>query len=93
MVNTMKEYQDLDNPLKLEIEKRMQKNCDSGSFRITKGLIDLAGSVGAVLNAIYDRAAEINAEFTISVEKASVFRGWEGPELVIFAPSTVDWSR
>ena len=89
----MAEYRDLDNPLKLEIEKRMQKNCDSGSFRITKGLIDLAGSVGAVINAIHDRAVEINAEFTVSVEKASVSRGWEGPELVMFAPSTVDWSR
>lgn len=89
----MPEYQDLDNPLKLEIEKRMPKNCDSGRFRITKGLIDMAGSVGAVLNSIYDRAEEINAEFTISVEKASVSMSWEGPEIIIFAPSTVDWSR
>ena len=89
----MSEYRDLDNPLKLEIEKRMQKNCDSGSFRITRGLIDMAGSVGAVLNAIYTRAAEINAEFTVSVERASISKGWEGSEIIIFAPSTVDWSR
>lgn len=89
----MPEYRDLDNPLKLEIEKRMQKNCDSGSFRITKGLIDMAGSVGAVLNAVYIRAAEINAEFTVSVEKASGSRSWEGTEIIIFAPSTVEWSR
>lgn len=89
----MAEYRDLDNPLKLEIEKRMQKNCDSGSFRITKGLIDMAGSVGAVLNAVYIRAAEINAEFTVSVERASISKGWEEPEIIIFAPSTVDWSR
>ena len=89
----MAEYRDLDNPLKLEIEKRMQKNCDSGSFQITKGLIDLAGSVGAVLNAVYDRAVEINAEFTVSFDKLSAYKSWEGTELVFYASSTVDWSR
>ena len=89
----MAEYRDLDNPLKIEIEKRMQKNCDSGSFQITKGLIDLAGSVGAVLNVVHARAVEINAEFTVSFDKLSAYKSWEGTERVFYASSTVDWSR
>ena len=89
----MSEYRDLENQLKLEIEKRMQNNCDSWSFQITDGLIDMAGSVGAVLNAIYARAIEIHVEFTVSVEKVSVARRWGGSELPVFAPSTVSWSR
>ena len=89
----MAEYRDLDNPLKLEIEKRMQKNCDSGSFRITKGLVDMAGSVGNVVNAIYARAIEIDAEFSIVVEKGVRYRISDTGAYGALMPSIVEWSR
>lgn len=90
----MTEYRDLDNPLAVEIEKRMQRTCESGVFTITRGLIDMAGSVGAVLNAVYDRAVVINAELNITVEKAHVSRAYgENLSNKFFSPTTVEWSR
>lgn len=89
----MPEYRDLDNPLQMEIERRMQKNCDSGSFTIPRGLVDLAGSMGAVLEAVYKRADQIDAEFTIEVEKDRSFRSSADTFVLRYAKTTVVWSR
>ena len=89
----MSEYRDLDNPLQMEIERRMQKNCDSGSFTIPRGLVDLAGSMGAVLEAVYKRADQIDVEFTIEVEKDRSFRSLENTYILRYATTTVSWSR
>lgn len=89
----MPEYRDLDSPLQMEIERRMQKNCDSGSFTIPRGLVDLAGSMGAVLEAVYKRADQIDAGFTIEVEKDRSFRSSADTFVLRYEKTTVSWSR
>lgn len=65
----MSEYRDLENNLIFEIERRMLKNCRSGSFEIDGVLLKLGGGfVGPVVDAIHQRAAVLGADIQITFD-------------------------
>lgn len=89
----MPEYKDVEVPIELEMIERMPKSLRSGTFIIGDDLIKLTGSLGAVIQAVIERANRVDASIEIHVEKERMNHFARAEAVQTFNRVTVEWTR